>query len=444
MKRGKLMADILWNAQSKSHKVEYVQFLKIFGALSGLFKDLNEGVNSKKPYLYYRNHEQLYVKVFDVSDLTRKDGAFDALAAFNDQRVGIGLKTWIHMSDKSYQKIAEFNKLAPDQINPLLAKGDYEAAIKKIAYLRNKRLELDKRLYNTTQEIYHFITRDDGIMNIVESYYNKIDLDNIKYLKCNGKTLSFTDGVSNYKYYSSKSVLMAEFDASDHEIISKIPIDQFENPFDLIKQISLNDLSSEQKQFEYKQNTIYLPMYSDLNFSIQPTSALNAQLGKPKVKGSNKRRPAYEAYIHIPSWIHRVFPNFFGTDPFADNPVNTTDPFNLYLPNGNVVTARNTQDNAKGLQTNPQNILGKWILRDVFGLNPYEKLTDEMLIEFGVDSFKIVKIDEKNYSIDLAPTFAFEKWKLNLEDRVLCLKSKSTSQWRLPKFRHNLFEEEEI
>ena len=100
------MANIIWNKFSQKEKDEYIEFLKIFGALSGLFKDNQEGANARKPYLYYRNHEQLFARVFNVEDLTRKDSAFDALGPWENDRVGIGLKTWIHTKDNTYQKVA--------------------------------------------------------------------------------------------------------------------------------------------------------------------------------------------------------------------------------------------------------------------------------------------------------------------------------------------------
>src|SRR5699024_249350 len=180
----------------------YIHFLKIFGALSGLFKDNQEGTNSQKPYLYYRNHEQLYAKVFDVEDLTRKDSAFDAIAKISGKNIGIGLKTWIHSKDKTYQKVAEFNKLAPEEIRPLIDHGSPREVISKVSQLRNDRIWVDKRLYNTNEgdDIYHYITRDNEIMNIVENSYDLVQLDSLKLLSSNGKTFSFTDGLNNYKF----------------------------------------------------------------------------------------------------------------------------------------------------------------------------------------------------------------------------------------------------
>ncbi|AAK79470.1 hypothetical protein [Clostridium acetobutylicum] len=233
------MANIIWDKFSEDEKNEYIEFLKIFGSLSGLFKDNKEGANSRKPYLYYRNHEQLFSRVFNVEDLTRKDSAFDALAPWKGERIGIGLKTWIHTKDCTYQKVAEFNKLAPEVIEPLIKNGTPEEVIYKISELRNERIMLDKRLYRTDMDVYHFITRDDDVMNIIETSYDLIDIKSIELIKSDGKTYSFKDKLHKYKFYKSKSVLLEEFDASQGEIITKIPIQQFDDPFELIRMIKI-------------------------------------------------------------------------------------------------------------------------------------------------------------------------------------------------------------
>lgn len=442
------MSNILWSTFKEEDKQEYIEYLKVFGALSGLFKETTDGINAKKPYLYYRNHEKLYVRIFEVDDLTRKDSAFDAVANLDDQRIGIGLKTWIHSRDKTYQKVAEFNKLAPTEISPLIQEKDYEGVVKKVALIRNKRIELDKRLYNTSDDIYHFITRDDRVMNLIESEYDLIQLDEVKLIESNGKTFIFTDGVNNYKYYASKSVLMKEFDASQEKILISIPIEEFEDPFQLLSRIALSNIEKQEEkiekvEYEYEENTVYLPIYSDQSFDVEDHSAFNAQMGKPKTIGSSKPRPEYEAYIPIPKWIHHVFPNYFGVNPFDSESIKASKGFHLHLPDGRIVKARNTQENGKSLQTNPQSILGTWILKDVFGLQPYEKLTMKLLNEYGVDSFKIVRIDSENYKIDLAETYAFEKWKLSLEEYIRNKNNQSGNNWRLPKFRPELLDEEE-
>lgn len=276
------MADIIWQTFSEQEKEEYIRFLKIFGSLSGLFKDNQEGNNAKKPYLYYRNHEQLYKRCFNVEDLTRKDSAFDALAHVGDKKVGVGLKTWIHTGDLSYQKVAEFNKLAPTEIRPLIDHATPEEVITKVSKLRNERIWLDKRLYNTLEgdDIYHYITRDDDVMNIIETKYDLVQEDSLKLISSNGKTFSFTDGLRNYKFYASKSVLLEEFDATKPNIITTVPIRQFDDPFELLRTIDF----AEDKTIQKIEEVIYLPLYSDVSFTVEEHSGFNAWNGKPKTK----------------------------------------------------------------------------------------------------------------------------------------------------------------
>ena len=148
--------NYLWSSLEHSDRKNYINFLGIFGSISGLFKDITEGSTAKKPYLYYRNHEQLFARVFQVKDLTRGDSAFDAIAELsNGQKIGVGLKTWVHIRDKTFQKVAEFNKAAPNEIDPIITNGTPEDVIKKVSHLRNERILLDKRQYDTNIEIYH-------------------------------------------------------------------------------------------------------------------------------------------------------------------------------------------------------------------------------------------------------------------------------------------------
>lgn len=414
------MANVIWNKFSEREKDEYIQFLKIFGALSGLFKDNQEGVNARKPYLYYRNHEQLFARVFDVEDLTRKDSAFDALGIWVNDRVGIGLKTWIHTKDYTYQKVAEFNKLAPVVIAPLIENGKPEEVIKKVSELRNERIMLDKRLYKTNRDVYHFVTRDDDIMNIIETPYDLIDIDSLELLKSDGKTYTFKDRLHNYKFYKSKSVLLEEFDASQCEIITQIPIEQFDNPFELIRMIELPNVKKE-IMCEYEE--IYLPLYQDKKEGriVSNCSGINIRHSKSKSKGSNTPRPEYEIEVRISKWIHHVFPNFFGINALSEDDIKNEklNDFDLILPDGRILRGRIKQQNGKSLQTNPQGALGKWILSDVLGLKNREIVTWELLDSLGIDSIKIIKQDDKHFRITVAETGAYEKFKIdNIENIV--------------------------
>lgn len=468
------MANIIWDRFSKAEQTEYIHFLKIFGALSGLFKDNREGINAHKPYLYYRNHEQLFARVFDVQDLTRKDSAFDALAVWGNDRIGIGLKTWIHASDYTYQKVAEFNKLSPLVITPLIENGTPEEVIRKVSELRNERIMLDKRLYGTTEDVYHFITRDNDVMNIVETRYDLIDLDSIQLIKSDGKVFSFRDKLHNYKFNKSKSVLLKEFNASRAEIITQIPIQQFEDPFELIRMIQLpskerghiysnpnvlqrHDIvesiiaekqSSLQIDFEKQYSDIrvyqeiYLPLYQDKKEGriVSPCSGINIRHAKSKSKGSNIPRPEYEIEVRISKWIHYIYPKFFGINALDENEIKNEklNDFNLILPDGRILRGRVKQQGGKSLQTNPQGALGEWILKDVLGLKNREIVTWELLDTLGIDSLRVIKIDDKNFKITVAETGAYEKFKLNNKEKIERAKLSGRQQ---PYFRPELVQE---
>lgn len=443
MIRGDIVADIIWNKFSNKEKNEYIEFLKIFGALSGLFKDNQEGENARKPYLYYRNHEQLFARVFEVEDLTRKDSAFDALGVWDNERVGIGLKTWIHTKDYTYQKVAEFNKLAPEVIVPLIENGKSEEVIRKVAELRNERIMLDKRLYNTNVDVYHYITRDDNVMNIVETSYDLIDIDSLELIS-DGKTYTFKDRLHSYKFYTSKSVLLEEFDASAGEIVERIPIDQFDDPFRLIKMINLqeenyNIACEEEKNYEVNHEEIILPLYQDKKEGpfVSNCSGINIRHSKSKNKGSNIPRPEYEIEVRVSKWIHYIYPKFFGVDALSENDIKDKqlNDFDLILPDGRVLRGRIKQESGKSLQTSPQGDLGKWILKDVLGLRNREVVTMEYLNKLGIDSLRIIKLDNKHFKITVAETGAYEKFKLDNKSKI---ESAGLKGRQVPYFRHDL------
>lgn len=440
------MADIIWNQFLDTEKDEYKKFLKIFGALSALFKDTTEGTNAQKPYLYYRNHEQLFARVFSVEDLTRKDGAFDMLLDKGSERIGIGLKTWIHSNDITFQKVAEFNKASN-----LIKYGDPENVIRQVAELRNERLLLDKRLHNTNKDVYHFITRDDGVMNIVEGEYRLIDLDSIELTKYSDKSYEFKDQYHNYRFNKSKSTLFKKFDASETEVIEKISIEQLNDPFELLEKLHVDGMSLQQSLDLLKQKesstkkskeSIYLPLYQDKKEGriVTASSGVNMRHGKPKAIGSNTPRPEFEIEVRISTWIHRVFPGFFGIDAFNPEEIATSN-FNLILPDGRKLAGRIKQDNGKSLQTNPQGALGEWILKDVLGLENREVVTMELLEKLGIDSLKITKVDDNNFKITVAETFAYEKFKLDNQQKLLSMGLKGR---QIPFFRPEVFESEEL
>lgn len=429
------MANILWKAFEDTQKENYLTKIQILGMLSGLFKSL-EGDNGKKPYLHYRNHEIIFVESFSVTGITRKDSAFDAIAHINGQNIGIGLKTWLHSADISNQKIAEFNKKSGD-ISDSLKHNDVLGMAKKIATLRNERINDDKRLYETTMDIYHFVTRADNVAYVVECPYVPIDVENISITNQTKSSISFFDGQNTYSYNLSKSTLFKKFDATPDQRVASIPINIANNAFAILESVweELRRSSSLSKD----QMSIVLPLYNDKNYTVNEKSGFNSSLGKSKTKDSDKSRPAYEAYASIPKFIHILRPNFFGFNALDPDELKGSDSFNLHLPSGKVIKAIITQDNGKGLQSNPQSVLGKWLLYNIFGLGEYEPLNRRLLESKQIDSLIVTKIDDENFKVDVGNYLDYEKWKILHKEEILTLwESGQMSKRAVPEFRDDL------
>lgn len=436
------MANILWNQLDNNKKKKYLNRIIILGMLSGLFKDLR-GKNGKKPYLHYRNHEIFFIDSFEVQGITRKDSAFDAIVRVNGKTIGVGLKTWIHNSDYSNQKVAEFNKKSKE-LRELFDSDKNIELVHRVSELRNSRIDDDKRLYETESDIYHFITRDNNCFYVVESSYEKIDIENIKDINKTKISISFSDGKNSYIFNMSKSTLFKKFNASKEERIVSVKINIHSDPFSIIENIfntpnRLEHINSISK-LNNSENFIILPLYNDDNYLVNEKSAFNASLGSSKSKGSNRPRPAYEAYIHIPIYIHYLYPNFFGFNALDRDSRNCSG-FNLHLPNGEIIAAKITQDDGKSLQTNPQSILGKWLLFNIFGLREYEMLTRNIIDEKEIDSIKVTKIDDENFKVDVCSYLDYEKWKLEHKEKIFELK-KNNKIKKIPKFRPEYIHEE--
>ena len=470
------MANILWNQLDKEKQEKYIKRLTALGVLSGLFKEL-DGKNGRKPYLHYRNHEISFIDSFEVQGITRKDSAFDAIVRVGDKTIGVGLKTWVHNSDSSIQKVAEFNKKS-GKLRQLFEAGKDVDLVHRIAELRNSRIDDDKRLYETDLDIYHVITRDTNCFYIIEFPYEKIDINNIKDIHKRDSSIYFNDGKNDYIFNMSKSTLFKRFDASENERILSVKIDIQDDPFSILENISNSESSSNERDnsaisslydnnaylldekstfdtsldsessqslpptssLDKSDNSIMLPLYNDDTYDVNEKSAFNASLASPKTKGSNNPRPAYEAYAQIPTYIHQLYPNFFGFNALDDD-ARSNSSFNLHFPNGKIIPAKITQDRGKGLQTNPQSELGKWLLFNIFGLKEYEILTRDIIDEKEIDSIKITKIDNNNFKVDVCSYLDYEKWKFEHKEEILKLREDNKIT-KIPVFRPELIRED--
>jgi hypothetical protein len=375
--------------QSKQEQDSYIDLLSVIGALSKLSSDSNV------PYLYYRMAENIFCKAFGAENLARSDISLDA----KKDHVGLGLKTFVCKGACSTEKIAEFNesKHFIDEANSLRDK------VNVIASLRNERLETTGGICDIALDdmYYHCVARRAGKFLIHETPIKKINIKDIGAIHENKNIISFSDGIYDYSFNSSKSTLYKKFVLHP---ICEMDIDIYDDPYALLEKLIKKPnvgLILEQDTRE----TIVLPLYSERGENHVPEKS-----GLNQWNASGRARDYDEVYIPIPRFIYNIYPDFF---PGRDKP------FKLKLPGGRVLEAKVCQDGGKALMSNPNKDLGQWLLRDVMHLQPGELLTYTKLEHIGIDSVEITKINADLYEINFKRFGSFEEFKQehNLEER---------------------------
>lgn len=379
---------------------KYYELLKIVGGLSNLFSE------STVPYLYYRAAENIFCKAFGADNLSRSDCSADARKDF----LGIGLKTFLNGNGKTYQKVAEFNKERGLYIQKDKNTDDI---IKTVSELRNKRISSTQRIHNLDNMIYHCVSRTENKFLIFEEKMDLININKISKISNKNNSITFEDGINEYNFNLSKSTLLKRFYTPEHSKI--IDIDIIKNPFDFLEDLfkkykeEIECIEKENTKFDF----VILPLYSHRNSRVEEKSGLN------QWNANGRKRNEDEIYIPIPSWIHKIYPNFFPT---------VEENFNLILPNKQVINAKVCQsysvvignekiNKGKAIMSNPNNALGKWLLRDVLKL-PYGKIVKiEDLYEIGIDSVEVKKIDNKNFEINFKKQGSFEEFCSNSKNK---------------------------
>jgi len=351
------------------------------GELTNLFSESNN------PFLHYRAHENIFCKSFIAENLARYDCSADAIK----DKIGIGLKTWVGGDD---QKVAEFGKL----------KGNY-AGLKgldlviQIAKYRNERIRITKNIHGIDIMIYHIVKRIPKAMQILEGAFDYIDIDGIKLLteRGNKNNTYFTDGKHTYHFSTSKNTLYMLFD--DLQEVDVFNVDIIDDPYQYL--VSLKEQSSilttkEEKDVCYE-NQICLRLYSYRNGEkfVMSKSGLN------QWNASGRKRNPNEIYIPYPIEDRKSNEGFFP-------PRDTT--FNLELPDKTVISAKVCQAGGKAIMSNPNNILGEWLLREVFEVKEGTLITYEMLEVYGIDSVVFTKRAEGEYAIDFSGIGTYEEF----------------------------------
>ena len=374
--------------ENKELQDKYKEYLKLTGSLSRLFSD------SLAPYLYYRAAENIFCLAFEAENLSRSDISIDAKKG----NIGFGLKTFLHGNGKTFQKIAEFNAIRNEYAN----KSDKEI-VEFISKSRNKRLDICLEGYGVDTLIYHCLTRCDNLISIYEFSMDMIQIDKIKNITRNTNTIQFEDGLHQYSFNLSKSTLYKRFICENS--LEDIKVDILENPFEALGSLNTANTSILKEVSSYP--FIYLPLYAPSSKELEPASASGINQWNSKPREGQEKRNDNELYIPIPAWIHKKFEGFF--------PDNNEDKFELELPNGEILNAKMCQSGQKGLMSNPNKALGKWVLRDVLKV-PVGTLVDRKYLDMiGIDSVIVFKLDDTKYKIDFASSGKFEEFKgLNL------------------------------
>ncbi len=380
---------------SWKNNTTYFEMLRLMSSISRLFSE------SSIPYLDYRLTENLFCKYYNAQNDARSCTAYDARLS----KLGIGIKTFGIKSGSSSEKIAEFNKLKPS-LNKL--RGIDLA--RQISIYRNERMDFADNTYDVCESIYHIIGRYTGGLKIFNTPYEKIKIDNIADVDDREAAISFNDGINEYSFNKSKSVLQKKFNLPKDYV--EIQVDIIDEPLELLsKLLSKNNvLYLHDKESLFNSNWIekkgrdyvILPLYSKRGADHVPERS-----GLNQWNANGRKRDANEVYIPIPKSIHKNYPTFF---PSRDVP------FELILPDGNKLSAKVCQDGGKALMSNPNSQLGEWILRKILRKKEGELVTIEDLYKYGIDSVKIISTHKHNengesiYKILFSNTSSYENY----------------------------------
>ena len=383
---------MFYETQPIELREKYKKMLTIIGNLTLLFSE------SPCPYLPYRCHENIFCKYLEAKNLARSDCSADA----KKDDIGIGLKTWMGNDD---QKVAEFGRLRETYENLTGIE-----LIKKIAEYRNERIRITKNLHGISEMIYHIVKRVPGAMQILEHTFDYIDISNISIINNRGNVNNtyFSDGKHTYHFSSSKNTLYMIF--SEMELLDSFNVEIMADPYSFLMQAFDDDRETATNMLNQqttdtplptiinRENSICLRLYS---VKSDGTKFVPEKSGLNQWNASGRPRNPNEIYIPYPAEDRRRTVNFFP-------PRDTV--FNLKFPDGTVIPTKVCQQDGKAIMSNPNKILGEWLLRKVFELSERTIVTYRMLEIFGIDSFIFQKIGELEYSIDFAEVGTYEQF----------------------------------
>ena len=165
----------IWEKYPEDQRKQYIKFLQVYGALSNLFRQKQ---GNPIPYLDSKFQETIFAKVFNSKNIDIGNTPHDILSIFGDQRVGIGIKTWMN-SSPSFQKVMQL-KSFKNEIDKAANLSDEDLAV-KLSQIKNERMRIDYNRLGLKEEdnIYHYVTRDAGKFVVQETTYPLINIDRL-------------------------------------------------------------------------------------------------------------------------------------------------------------------------------------------------------------------------------------------------------------------------
>ena len=406
---------------SKIDQDKYFNMLKAVASMSSLYS------SQDSPLIHYRFIENLFTKtsLIKAELIAHKDMSFDCRL---ENKVGVGIKTFVSKSQNATEKIAEFNKISK---NFKKHEHDPQELFVAVAKARNERILSDVKEYDVDldKSFYHCLVRKPGGVYIHEEPYELIDIPKLKLIDKSTKYPVFSDEKSEYNYNSTKSTLLKRFKLNNHknsktidiQIISEDKI--YEALLSFYKSLK-DDIFIKDKQEAFKfinfendinanlfvdktdEEFVILPLYGTRKYKfVEERSGINAW------NAGGRERKFGESYIPIPSVIHKIKPNFF---PPRDQK------FRTKLPNGKIIKTKVSQEGSKAFQSDPLTDLCEWLFELIdLDQNTSKRrfqsktvYTYDDLINVGKDAVKIIKVENKDYEYELhsMPIDSFESF----------------------------------
>lgn len=401
---------------------KYEAYLKAVGSLSGLFSD------NPRPLINYRTAEKLFNLQSGADDVGRQDSSFDSrIFGSKNSSTGIGVKTFTANSskDSSTEKIAEFSKPA---FVFLLSKMKGKKLATKVSEFRNARVTSDALQLgiDLDKSYYHCAVRIPGAVVLHEEPYALVNIEKLYPTDSRGKKVSkwpthlnghlyFGDGQNLYTFHRGKNVLHKRFDLSKNYTSPPIKIQILSNAFrrvvDAFGEAGLPGFADETGAVftpatpDGDVDRVVLPLYSPGKMVVQASSGIN------NWNAGGRARKFGEAYIPIPSDVHKLRPGFF---PPRDTK------FVMGLPNGEKISAKVCQQGSKALMSDPNTSLCTWLYELIDGskvvaekrFDKKKPYTYQDLVNIGKDSVSVTRSKSPgvDFDLELVQLGAFEEF----------------------------------